>query len=577
MNETLTELKSRIVSWAEKACHLGLVSSSTVETLASLSEQTPANLFDRNERPLVVGFFGGTGVGKSTLLNRLAGESIARTGVERPTSREVTLYLHDSVSIDHLPADFPLDKIHTATHGNDENRHILWIDMPDFDSSESANREQVHNWLPHIDLLIYVVSPERYKDDNGWRLLLEHGQRHAWCFVINHWDKGSDVQRQDFTRMLAEAGLDKPLLFCTDSSGSQSDTAHRPDNAENTDDLGALKTTVQSLADRNTIRQLEVRGISVRAGEMKHEVETAIEGMGSDENHQALEQYWTAQWQEVCSAIKAALQWKIDTIAAGYKQPEAGLIGSAFRLLGRRGSNPATGTDHTETESLSADAGSINDTLFESDIMSRMQDSLAGLVQQAPQNGVPAASVRTALGTRQSVDDSALNQTVQEHLQIALNSPGSSVQRILHKLFAVLASVLPALAMAWAGYRIVTAFHAGGATPAAYLSSNFAINALLLLALAWALPYFLYRKTKPSRVTAARKGLREGLNHSLTHFGDQVSEALRKLRAEKDQLQDNGRALFHAFPAPTANPEPSADKPLSRALLNQRGTESSVH
>ena len=54
----------------------------------------PSDLFSNAERPLVVGLFGGTGVGKSSLLNRLADADIARTGVVRPTSMEITVYLH---------------------------------------------------------------------------------------------------------------------------------------------------------------------------------------------------------------------------------------------------------------------------------------------------------------------------------------------------------------------------------------------------------------------------------------------------------------------------------------------------
>ena len=66
--------------------------------------------------------------------------------------------------------------------------------MPDFDSDETANKDQVLQWLPHIDLLIYVVTPERYKDAEGWRMMLENSYRHAWLFVINKWDRADAVQ-----------------------------------------------------------------------------------------------------------------------------------------------------------------------------------------------------------------------------------------------------------------------------------------------------------------------------------------------------------------------------------------------
>lgn len=87
-------------------------------------------------------------MGKSTLPNRLAGQPIARTGVERPTSREVSVYLHGSVQLRQLPKDFPLDEVRIAHHHDDARRQVLWLDMPDIDSVEQHNRELVLSWLP---------------------------------------------------------------------------------------------------------------------------------------------------------------------------------------------------------------------------------------------------------------------------------------------------------------------------------------------------------------------------------------------------------------------------------------------
>ena len=45
------------------------------------------------ERKLVVAIAGPSGAGKSTLLNALAGRELSPTGLRRPTTREVVLYV----------------------------------------------------------------------------------------------------------------------------------------------------------------------------------------------------------------------------------------------------------------------------------------------------------------------------------------------------------------------------------------------------------------------------------------------------------------------------------------------------
>ena len=157
-----SELVEKTKRWAEQAVSAGWINLEAAQALSDFDARTPEALFNHNgSRPLIVAFMGGTGVGKSSLLNRLAGKAIAKAGIERPTSREVTLFHHRDMAIQHLPEKMPIEKIRIAQHDDETKKNIVWIDMPDFDSTEQSNKVQVFEWLPHIDVLIYVVSPER--------------------------------------------------------------------------------------------------------------------------------------------------------------------------------------------------------------------------------------------------------------------------------------------------------------------------------------------------------------------------------------------------------------------------------
>ncbi len=173
----------------------------------------------RLDQPLlVVVLMGGTGVGKSSLLNALAGAPIASASFARPTTRDPVVYLHESVDAKRLDPALQLCKL--ASHDRPALRHKVLVDTPDVDSNDLANREKLFRILPVADVVLYVGSQEKYHDQLGWDLFLEQKKRRAFAFVLNKWDRcqipGAGARPdEDWIRDLQATGFENPLLFRT--------------------------------------------------------------------------------------------------------------------------------------------------------------------------------------------------------------------------------------------------------------------------------------------------------------------------------------------------------------------------
>src|SRR5437762_4654676 len=93
------------------------------------------------EKPLLtIMLMGGTGVGKSTLLNALAGSPIAQSSFTRPTTRDPVVYFHQSVRTERLDPALRLCRL--VHHDRPGLVQKVLVDTPDLDSNDLANREK---------------------------------------------------------------------------------------------------------------------------------------------------------------------------------------------------------------------------------------------------------------------------------------------------------------------------------------------------------------------------------------------------------------------------------------------------
>ena len=171
----------------------------------------------RLESPLVVATFGGTGTGKSSLVNAIVGRECAKTGRQRPTTVRPLLFAHPETDLAGL--GFALDEYDVTRVEAPLLRDIVLIDCPDPDTSESEakgnNLERLHRLLPHCDVLIYTSTQQKYRSG---RVSDELGIAATGCrllFVQTHADLDEDI-RDDWRRHLAPH-YEVPEVFFVDS------------------------------------------------------------------------------------------------------------------------------------------------------------------------------------------------------------------------------------------------------------------------------------------------------------------------------------------------------------------------
>jgi GTP-binding protein EngB required for normal cell division len=165
----------------------------------------------------VVALAGSTGTGKSSIFNALAGVSLSQTGIRRPTTGEAHACVWGTETADPLLDWLGVRKRYTREAA--ELDGLVLLDLPDFDSVESAHRAEADRLLAVVDLIVWVLHPQKYADKVVHRSYLQqfHEHRDITIVVLNQVDllskEDMDECLTDLRSLLRADGLgDVPVL-----------------------------------------------------------------------------------------------------------------------------------------------------------------------------------------------------------------------------------------------------------------------------------------------------------------------------------------------------------------------------
>src|SRR5829696_8450687 len=144
-----------------------------------------------------LGLAGGTGAGKSSLLNALAGREVSRPGPTRPVTAEPVAWVPADAAAELGPLLRWVGVDRVVSHSDPRFGDLCLLDLPDYDSVEAAHRATVDQVLPRVDAVCWVLDPEKYNDrvlhEDYLRPLAHHADRAV--FVVNRRDViGDDRQ-----------------------------------------------------------------------------------------------------------------------------------------------------------------------------------------------------------------------------------------------------------------------------------------------------------------------------------------------------------------------------------------------
>ncbi|GAA3693092.1 50S ribosome-binding GTPase [Zhihengliuella alba] len=246
----------------------------------------------------VVGFFGATGSGKSSLFNAIVGVELARTAATRPTTSYAlaAVYEHQGAVVadagelldwlqvqerlvvsDAAEAEAPRRSALGRWWRGDSagpSGGLILLDLPDFDSTAREHREIVERMAGQVDVLVFVLDPQKYADavvhQDFLRRLATHDA--VTLVVLNQVDRLAEAEAEpvlaSLSALLAADGIRHQRLRAVSAVTGQG--------------VDELRSDIRAIVDQRTAAQArllaDVRQCAGHLGTDAPERELAMPG-----------------------------------------------------------------------------------------------------------------------------------------------------------------------------------------------------------------------------------------------------------------------------------------------------------
>jgi hypothetical protein len=165
-----------------------------------------------------------------------------------------------------------------------------------------------------------------------------------------------------------------------------------------------------------------------------------------------------------------------------------------------------------------------------------------------------AKPVRTALDKVGGTARDDVIATVQDRVRATLSHPVGLAGRIGRRVTGFLTAALPTAALGAVAYTLITSYFRAAGGNGEFPGTDFAISSVLLVGVAWALPFSIDRMLRPSLERTLTRAVGESLELALDQLGRSLESEIERTSARARDFHCEAATLIRSISAAVIRP-----------------------